>query len=1345
MNSESDARRTERERQAEQIFLEALNRSPQGQRVDAEALADEHSELADEILRVAAGWSVVALIGEAATRDSAIAGELAQPNGLGAIDAVLQLAFDPVNSERYSTLEEIARGGMGTILTVWDAHLKRRLAMKVSLAHETGKGSSTRPSASRSLYRFLEEAQVMSQLDHPGVVPVHDIGVDPEGHMYFTMRLVKGHNLKAVFNMVATRSQGWTVNRALGVLVKVCETLGYAHSKGVIHRDLKPANIMVGRFGQTYVMDWGLARVLGREDTQEGITPEEFTDARSDELLSDRAADGRRRPDLGLLTREGSVIGTPAYMPPEQARGALELIGMRSDVYSVGAMLYELLSGCAPFADEASKSGHVGVLQALRAGPPSSLQRLAPEAPEELVSIAEKAMAREVSARYGSMESMADDLRAYQEGRAVKAHATGAFVELRKWVERNRTTAMVYSLGVVLLVGISLALAYVQTTRGRELEKINEDLSESTKLARENETLALAERDRADAEGYASHIAAAHGALLANRVDFARVQLERCSKSSRGWEWDLLEQGLDASARTLRDPESRESGWATSLAPLPGGGIAAGYRDGKVRLWEEDGTRLLARLDQGGRIRGVACSADGDRLLVGDERGVVQLWDRTAGAVVASARHQNWSNGVAVDPTGRWCASASEAGFTVLYSSNDLSEIGRLDAGSRHVFSTCFLPDGQTIVTAESDQSLKFWSVPDGGLLESVQVAPRQAIYYHAWDVVVSPQGNWIACGGFDGRVRLLDAKTRRVERNLTGSTALTRGVAFSADGTTIAAASSDHTVRVWDVATGESLYVGRGHTDTAWDVAFGRESDQLFSCSGSGNIKVWDLEGDTLVQYLDLPFDSSSLALAPDGRRAIVGSGNRPGFALIVDTKTLQILRRLPGVDGPCSSNVAWSSDGKYIAAGLHDGRLMIWDADTYTLRSELHRKRSRTRAIAFHPDGRLLACGHEDGLVQLWNTESGSLLESWESDRRSLFSLAWTPEGDHLITGHGDGSLRIREVSGGDVLNDVREHADQVRRIVFDSSGTMFATASRDHTIRLWEFESLRVVMTLKGHTRGVFSVAFSPDGTRLVSVSEDQSLRIWDLESGAEVFVTPDRGWIVDVEFDANGDRILAAGSMHLLILDRTGRRLPTRSSAAWREGMQPYVRALMEDVWVPSVAMEQVEADSKLSDQQKTAAQSIIQVYHGNPHIPLNEGWKVLASADSEPVEYERAMSQVLAARELLPTNPYAAANVMFGHLRTGAPDRARPWIEAMERDFAAIGMTVFTPHAWAGALIVQAELGEASVVHQQLPKLLASVAGGQYEREERLLSLLAEIEAALAEGGAESPEGSGQQK
>jgi serine/threonine protein kinase len=323
----------EREKRVNEIVAAAGTLAPAARAAYIDETCADNGELREDVERVISEQDTVLLdpakpgllrhlpiVSEAPTalRSTDLGSELVQR-----LDQRRQLL--EAAPARYKIADEVARGGQGVIYRVWDGDLRRHLAMKVVLGKGTDGEAATPQSPavnSRSLGRFLEEAQVTSQLDHPGIVPVHELGLDSSGQLYFTMKLVKGRSLSEVFELVRKAEDGWSTTRVLGVLQKVCDAMAYAHAKGVIHRDLKPANVMVGRFGEVYVMDWGLAKVLGQDDSKNLRIVSDLSN--TVEMRSERQERAEDAPDSSLVTMDGDVVGTPAYMSPEQARGDLE-------------------------------------------------------------------------------------------------------------------------------------------------------------------------------------------------------------------------------------------------------------------------------------------------------------------------------------------------------------------------------------------------------------------------------------------------------------------------------------------------------------------------------------------------------------------------------------------------------------------------------------------------------------------------------------------------------------------------------------------------------------------------------------------------------------------------------------------------------------------------------------------------------------------------------------------------------------------------------------------------------------------------------------------------------------
>ena len=377
-----------------------------------------------------------------------------------------------------------------------EAAVLRWWAVRMALAHMRGETSRRSREDGYAMERGAQDersdpARTTEDSERRNAVARELHALQDELRIPLALRFLEGMTFKDVIRLVTGGDDSWTRTRAVHALQRACETVAYAHSRGVLHRDLKPANIMVGAFGETYVMDWGLAKAKDVTttdpakggDTADANAPREYAAREIDTL------------DSSLVTLDGDVIGTPAYMPPEQARGEIQRVGPPSDVYSMGAILYHLLSGRAPYESKKGRVSARTMLDHVLEGPPTAIESLAPDAPAELVAIAEKAMRREPEARYGDMIEMAEDLRSFLEQRVVKAYRTGPVVEIRKWVQRNRGLAASLGALVLIIIGALAAVGAITATKNRELFDRNADLAAET--ARSNRARALAE-DRAD-------------------------------------------------------------------------------------------------------------------------------------------------------------------------------------------------------------------------------------------------------------------------------------------------------------------------------------------------------------------------------------------------------------------------------------------------------------------------------------------------------------------------------------------------------------------------------------------------------------------------------------------------------------------------------------------------------------------------------------------------------------------------------------------------------------------------------------------------------------------------------
>ncbi|MHC5081134.1 MAG: serine/threonine protein kinase, partial [Planctomycetota bacterium] len=345
----------------------------------------------------------------------------------------------------YEIKGEIGRGGMGAVVEAEDLELRREVAVKVLLP--TARDDEAVEA------RFVEEAQVQGQLEHPNVCPVHGIGRDRDGSPYFAMKRVRGKALDNVIEDYHEKGEP-TLSRLIEIFLKVCDAMGFAHSRSVIHRDLKPANVMVGEFGEVLVMDWGLAKIAGREDTRE----KQLT------VKTDRS----EGESGSLMTLDGAVLGTPAYMPPEQADGKIQKMNERSDIYSLGAILYEILAGVPPFSGDPYK-----VLYKVIEGevlPPSRQEGLGHPVPRELEAVVLKAMAKRQGDRYANVKELRLDILAWTEGRTLQAMKYSSLEIAAKWVIRNKAISAV--IGVAALAALAVIGVLFWSAQAQQIAEV---------------------------------------------------------------------------------------------------------------------------------------------------------------------------------------------------------------------------------------------------------------------------------------------------------------------------------------------------------------------------------------------------------------------------------------------------------------------------------------------------------------------------------------------------------------------------------------------------------------------------------------------------------------------------------------------------------------------------------------------------------------------------------------------------------------------------------------------------------------------------------------------------------
>lgn len=1024
----------------------------------------------------------------------------------------------------YKVAGEVARGGLGRILEARDRRLDRPVALK-QLLHEHSIGA----------HRFVREALVTARLQHPAIVPVYEAGRWPDGEPFYAMKLVNGRSLKEVID----ETRGLDERLALlPNVIAVADAIAYAHSEGVIHRDLKPSNVLIGPFGETVVIDWGLAKDLRAQEEAVGGP------AAPTPLVS------------APLTLAGSVMGTPHYMPPEQARG--EEVTERADVYALGALLYHVLAGVSPYlgADPAQ------VLTQVLTVAPAPVEQLQPGLPEDLAAVVHKAMARHPLDRYPSARELAEDLKRFQTGKLVQAHEYAWHTLLGRWLRRHRVpVAMAAIFLLVLAVSGALALRrIVQEGRRAAASRNRLILTQAhTSLAGDpTEALAWLKSYPADGEdwetagtiaadavsrGVARHPLRGHTynvSRLALSPDGSTLATGAGDKTVRLWD---VESG--ASLAVLRSPaEVYALAWSPSGSHL----AASGGEDGAVRLWEVatrqshelsghrdavpwlvfspdsrwlataslDGTVRLwdvgtreARVLQGHEagVEQVAFSPDGSLLVsVGRDR-TVRLWELDSGQHRLLHTHEDTVERVAFSPDGTRIASAGEDRTVRLYE-RSTGRVRVLHGHEEPVRALAFSPDGQQLASSGDDGTVRRWEVASG--VAQVLRGHEGALF----DLAFSPDGSLLASAGQDGTVRLWGQEG--LLRVLRGHTGDVNHLRFSSDGHWLASASDDRTVRLWELE--EVPRVLRGHRGNVLRVIYSPDGRRLASCDSEANIWVWDRatgEGTLLRGHEGLV---QGLDFSPDGRRLASASWDKTIRVWDLGGGGVMVLR-----SPSTAQRVKFLADGQRLVTAGTDGELRLWRSpEEYRV---LGRHDSGVYGLALAPDGQRLASAGEDRTVRLWDLSTGEE-RVLRGHKDEVLRVVFSPDGRWLASGSRDATVRLWSVEAGTgrVLG---SHEGHVEGLAFSPDGARLASSGTEGLVQLWELGS-GAMRPLRGHEERIRDVAFSPDGRWLASASYDQTVRLWDVDTGATRLLRGHAGYAMSVAFAPDGAELASSGT-------------------------------------------------------------------------------------------------------------------------------------------------------------------------------------------------------------------------
>jgi eukaryotic-like serine/threonine-protein kinase len=1075
---------------------------------------------------------------------------------------------------------ELARGGMGRLLLTFDNHLGRDVAVKELLPgfeHSApppatagyGAGGPSGAHTSELETRFLREARVTGQLEHPAIVPVYELGCREDGTLYYTMKLVRGRTLhQAIYSSTSLEER----LRLLAHVRDLAHAISYAHSRGVINRDIKPQNIMVGEFGETVVLDWGLAKVLGRDDF------------RGREIVrSIEMGEG----DSGANT-VALFLGTPNYMPPEQAWGQLDEVDERSDVWSIGCVLYELLGKKPPY----SEGNALMTVCAVREDAAPSLEEVAPEAPKELATIAMRCLERDKEKRYQTAREVALEIERYQAGGRVSAHEYGSWELLKRFVIRNKALSAAVAVAVVTLV-VSTVLVWGQyrsalesehrarqsesaarVSEGKALhsaqaartargvaEEARDEARAREKEAREAQELADKRREEANAERLR-----AIEAEEETRGHLAEAFVQKSRYASEQWLYDRA-AGYAAEALRLRErPDARgrlmaylsDEGAARmvgALPPVPAGittlavsdnekWMAAGTKAGTIIIWcIEKGLEQARVAAHSGSIVALDFVEGVDELVSRGADGIVSRWTKDGLLKVSGAygagphgtikaggpQATDASGGQRTEPppvsgtsrSGSLTVVLGSRGGLTAHRPDDNSQLFRVAGHAGAVQSLAYSPDGRFMATAGAGGGLAVWQLDSGQQSQWIPAHDDKAL-----SVQFSPDGAQLASGGKDGKVRIWDLTGKSTMTAQTGFGEV-YNVAWSLDSQQLGVAGRGGRAGLFDARTGESLLTFVGHKGRVFSLDFCPNAPLIATAGEDGTVRIWDaMSGEEKVAHKAHDGPVYSVAFSPDGAALASAGADRTAAVWRVDPWEIQV--RLEGhlrsVQG-----LGFSPDGLRLATGSYDKSVRLWDTATGALQAILNGHSKRVSSVTFSPDGSVLATGGGDSVVRFWQVGSPEHPAELSAHEGKVYSIDFSPNGNLLASAGEDGIARVWSARTGKRVRALFDHQGKLFTVRFSPDGRLIATAGADRTIRLRNVGKVDLAASLHGNEGYTWLIRFAPDGKQLASCGSEPMIRLWDIETGKQTgSLRAGAGKVWSLVYSPDGKSLAAGGA-------------------------------------------------------------------------------------------------------------------------------------------------------------------------------------------------------------------------
>ncbi|MBU1238683.1 protein kinase [Myxococcota bacterium] len=1083
---------------------------------------------------------------------------------------------------RYTIYQEMARGGIGRILVANDEHMGREIAIKELLPNNYGnldRNLSEEETAMISHQveavnsRFLREATVTGRLEHPNIVPVYEIGQRKDDTLYYTMRFVKGRTLAdAIY-------EAKSVKERLALLPHfrdLCNAISYAHSKGVIHRDIKPENIMIGEFGETVVLDWGLAKVKGESEEAVNI----YTQQNSQ---SSKTIDGR-------------AMGTPSYMPPEQARGDISSIDELSDVYSLGAVLYELLTGFPPFEGNTAWET-INMVLGYRVTPVAEVEE---QAPFELAAITEKALEKEKRDRYHSSLELVQDIDRYMAGERISAYDYSKWDLIRRFAKNNKVPLAAAGLILLALIAtlVFISYAYKKELLARDrmqvaiAKEIKERNTANYHIAQTlNEKSYRLERETKLLE---SRIYAAM-ALLHNpgnpRSPFYSEEFAKATPSTQELiletESKLYRTHISYAVKlkSIIDVEAQ----ATSLAVSDDGKLAAvGCRDNLARIIDlATGTVTRKIAGHMGVVNSVDLTSDSRFLVTGSADRAVKIWDTRSGRnITTMLEHQDEVSSVQFSADDSRIISASldhsaivwevssgmnimkiEPGKSIAYQPNEMKNDswnlhariawykslglhysnGRVynkkwkilpelySNGHRNfIYSATFSPDGRYIGTASWDRRAKTWDSKTGTLVSNL-VGHSD----HLYDIAFSPDGLRVATSSWDKTIKIWDPRSGELMKTLKGHRGRVLGIHFSPDGNILASVGEDSLLIIWEVASGSPLLTVKAHNDIINDVSFSHDGKFIYTAGRDQKLRSWEIIPTRRIRVFRGHSQTvNGVAFSPNG--ALIASGSWDKTVKIWDLKAHKLIHNLSmGKKSPFAHEkrvwgVDFSPDGTKLATASMDKTVKVWDVATGKLLMTLVGHSAGIYSVKWSPNGKYIASSSQDKTVKIWSAATGEQLQDLKHHTERVWGIAFSPDNKVIASVGNDNTVRISDVAAGPEINSLRAHGDWVTGVAFSPDGKSLLSCGKRGKIIQWKYPLGIKEREMTGHEAWVNSVTVSHDGKYFATSSDDRTVRIWSMTTGKQLRIIYGNFEIFAMDLSHDGKNLLMGDGAEVLVV-------------------------------------------------------------------------------------------------------------------------------------------------------------------------------------------------------------------